>query len=145
MALVKMFQTKDGSLFKAKSGAERRERLLDIIDQFFKAYRPRKATSIDFANGYGFVQYKYSTLNRLSEDAAKLFKRYSPKAFDEVKHDVRSKLLGRILCDNDSPLRDVWNFLQSIDFVKCQLWGQPYFATYAEKAVDGSQLNKKPL
>lgn len=136
---VRMFKTDDGKQFSdfdtalryeadAKSAKYITRQFPDHSNLASGDFYQLNATLV--ANGRTVL---CSTLrNRYSND--KTFN----KAIDAYEDNPLCDLVGRLLCDSDTPFYGVWLMFESID-KKNRMFNQPYFARHSDTG-DGKQI-----
>lgn len=134
MEKLTMYKANDGRMFGNKKECEKHDKKLEECDKLVQMILPKAVDTCDFANGGGYIQLTLETKNKFMAGYVGLIRKYHPKIYKEL--DVAlypTGMVGRYLCDADSPFYRLWTLAGQIDF-QDRLWGQSYFVTKASEA-----------
>ena len=134
---VEKFKTEDGKLFNDELIARRHSEMFNEAAFILKHIgMPKNSPGCSWENGGGYYQLSETQVAIFISAFQSLVLKYHPDI--DMRHLENPKgILGRILCDYDSPLSRVYNALSQIDYNN-RLWGQPYFALHP---WEGQQVN----
>ncbi len=136
--MKQVYQVEDGSIHETRASAKEREKLLKSISKVRLLLPCPDDSNCSFANGNGYYQLTAQEINTFRSELRSLIEVLHPDLVEV--YDQNSKgVIGRYLCDSDSPLRSLQYVLSCISDNN-RLWGQPYFAC---NPGQGKQVNLK--
>jgi len=131
--MKQVFQTEDGSVHQTAEAASKRERLLESVSN---ARKLLPLGDNEYSNGSGYYQLTQQEVGTFKTQLRELIKINHPdliKIYDKCPEGI----IGRYLCDSDSPIYSLYCTLICIDSSN-KMWGQPYFAC---NPGSGKQIN----
>ena len=134
--MKQVYQAHDGSIHNSKSSCADREELLDRVDEVRKMLPNPEDVDCKFANGGGYYQLTDEEICNYRIALRTLLKEVHPDLI-EIYDKCPVGIIGRYLCDSDSPIRILQATLCQIDEGN-RLWGQQY---YANNPSEGKQIN----
>lgn len=129
---ITKFETIDGKTFEKREDAEKYELFLLEINKLLRLINAdSKHDTIDFKNGKGFFQLTSEEVKCFIDGFGLLIKKYHQDLFGVYNKNPKG-IIGRYLCDMESPLYRAWQYLACIDSDN-RRWGQPYFALHPDE------------
>lgn len=131
MTLITQYKTIDGAIFDTEEAAHKHEILVAAIE---KAVKPLGKRLEYHKSQEGWVWHKKENVEKAKLDLLKLIRPLA-KNFPELLEDIDKNplsihpmsFIGRLLDDNDTPIKKGWGRLQCIDDLYRE-HNQPYFA-----------------
>jgi hypothetical protein len=130
--MKQVWQANDGSIHEGKGQAVEREALLREIRSAKRLVLPKKMDTCEFANGnIGPIQLTEEQYDVFRAAYLALIDEHCSSKVKELAHADPIGIVGRYLCDGDSPLYGLYSTMCCIDS-KLRLWGQPYLRNKAD-------------
>jgi len=122
MKTVTKFQSEDGKLHDTEQQALSADYFVEMAEKIEQLLPQHKDDNLSFANGHGYLECDPSQIELAKKSLILI-------ASQEFKVDFKSAdgIIGRYLCDRNSPLYSAYMKLKCIDNLN-RMWGQPYFA-----------------
>ena len=136
MKIIEKYVANDGTEFRNGKDALHRDELLNSISSIEKLL-PTRPDDANFANGHGYIQHKYETIEKVKGFLYELCLIESP-SLSEYNFD--SYGFVRSLDDSSSPLYKLYYRIVMCVDDQLREYGQPYFANHPDKA-EQRQLN----
>ena len=131
---VTRYETSDGKIFADKVQAIKHDALLDTV-----GYAMDILPKVDLGSDEYF-QLNHTQYDHFKQLFDNIIHSYHPDLEERnpAQH-VRGGILGRILCDSDSPASKLHWILESIDD-KLRWYNQPYYANNPDETVDFTRI-----
>ena len=135
---VTMYRTEGGKTFSDEIAAHKYEYVAKMRDIIVGMFPDR--SELDSGD---FYQLSWVMIDNAKAKLVVMLKeqfgddKMFAKAIDAFAKDSRNNIVGRLLCDSDSPLYGAWIIFESIDD-KNRLFNQPYFV---HSSVNWSRTN----
>lgn len=151
MKKITKYQANDGSEWKTKEDAEKRDILIVEVEAAMSPLQPNPGT-IEFANGHGFVRQDVVAVANVRKNLYAIARRDGVLKWwidqqkaqhgqtDEGLMAVHPSWFSRMLDGAHRPLDRAYSRLCCIDD-QYREWGQPYFASHPDK---GEQVPLTP-
>jgi hypothetical protein len=130
---VQHFKANDGTLFEDEAECAKYDEVLGARDKAVALILPKQFDTTDFANGTGYIQLTEDTKDDFIDAYLGLVKRLHPSLHQKAVTNPVG-IIGRYLCDSDSPLYRLWTLACQID-KQNRLWGQPYYALHPDEGT----------
>ena len=139
MKEVTRYESEDGSTWKSRQDAWRRDSMIVDVAFVDKELPPVKDAYYQFANGGGYVQRKGETVRSVHKRLLAITETLIPDWFRDQREkfntnfdDVDPSWFHRMLDGFSPPVESAWSRLYCID-KKFREWGQPYYALNPDK------------
>lgn len=128
------YTTEDGRTFKTLEEAKRHEKIMGRIEKAERLLLPKRHDNTDFGNGGGYIQLTSEKLTAFRNEYLALIEELHPSLLARAKKKSIDGVLGRTLCDSNSPLYPLWCLYERVDS-DSRLWGQLYFKNHPSEAT----------